>query len=185
MPQSEREIHLRAWKPGDEEELVGIANNRKIWRNMTDRFPHPYTLRDAAAWIEISKERPQDQRHFAILLDRSIVGGTGFGRLDDLCTKTAEIGYWVAEPWWGLGIAPRALAMATEIAFRDFDFERLQANVLEWNLRSCRVLEKAGYQLEARLKRQAFKDGQVCDQWMYALLRTTTGKVSVKAAAKP
>jgi RimJ/RimL family protein N-acetyltransferase len=106
-------------------------------------------------------------------MGKELVGGAGFARLEDLCTKTAEIGYWLSEHWWGQGIAPRALEMATEIALRDFDFERLQATVLEWNSRSCRVLEKVGYQLEARHARRGFKDGCVCDMWMYALLRPT------------
>ena len=165
------EVTLRPWKPGDEAALAQIANNRKIWRNMTDRFPHPYTHDDAIAWIAHSRTEPENQRHFAICVGEQIVGGAGFTRLEDLSRRTAEIGYWLGEPFWGQGIAPRTLAMATEIAFRDFDFERLQATVVEWNDRSCRVLEKVGYELEARLARGTFKDGVVCDAWLYARLR--------------
>ena len=173
MTDVETVVALRPWKEGDEDALVPIANNRKVWRNMTNRFPHPYTLDDATEWIERAATPPEDQRHFAIWMDERIVGGAGFARLEDLCTRTAEIGYWLGEPWWGRGVAPRALAMATEIAFRYFDFVRLQATVLEWNTRSCRVLEKAGYQLEARQARRGFKDETVCDMWLYALLRPT------------
>lgn len=167
-------VALRAWRVGDEEQIVSIANNRNIWRNLTDQFPHPYTHLDAVTWIEASRENPDDQRHFAVLIDDTLVGGAGFARLTDLNTRSAEIGYWIGEPWWGRGIAVQALLLATEIAFRDFDFERLQAGVLGWNKRSCRVLEKAGYTLDACLERAAFKDGEVCDQYLYSLVRPVT-----------
>ena len=64
-----------------------------------------------------------------------------------------------------------ALASATKLAFRDFDFVRLQAGVLEWNPASRRVLEKVGYSLEGLHRRHIYKDGEICDQFMYALLR--------------
>lgn len=165
------QIELRPWQPGDVAPLAAIANNRKIWRNMTNRFPFPYTREAAEQWIRVANERPRDQRHFAVLVDDQVAGGAGFTRLDDLATRSAEIGYWLGEPWWGQGIAGRALAHATEVAFRDYDFVRLQANVLAWNPRSCRVLEKAGYTCEARLARAAFKDNEICDLLLYAMLR--------------
>ena len=164
-------VRLRPWRSGDEAALVGIANNRNLWRNLTNRFPHPYTYDDAVTWIGIANARPEDALHFAIISEGEITGGVGFSRQEDLYTRTAEIGYWVGEPHWGRGIATEALTLASEVALRDFDFARLQAGVLEWNRASCRVLEKAGYELEARLLRQGYKDGKVCDIWMYALLR--------------
>lgn len=123
------------------------------------------------AWIVAANEQPENQRHMAVLLGERLVGGVGFTRLGDLNTRTAEIGYWIGEPWWGQGIAVKALAQATEIAFRDYDFERLRAEVLGWNKPSCRVLDKAGYKFEARLERAAFKDGEVCDLYLYGLVR--------------
>ncbi len=164
-------LQLRLWAPGDETALVQLADNRNIWRNLTNRFPHPYTHKDAAAWISESNQRPQDAKHCSVLLAGEIVGGVGFDRQDDLRARTAEIGYWVGEQYWGQGIATESLLLATELAFRDYDFVRLQAGVLEWNPASCRVLEKAGYRLEARLRQQGFKDGEICDMLMYALLR--------------
>ena len=162
---------LRPWQPDDKTRLSTIANNRRIWRNMTNRFPHPYEVDDAVRWIEFSNTQSQDQRHFAIVDDDVVVGGAGFTRLTDLLTRTAEIGYWIGEPYWGRGIATAALNEATVMAFRDFDFVRLQAGVLDWNPGSRRVLKKAGYTLEARLKKQIYKDDAVCDQLIYALLR--------------
>jgi len=164
-------IEIRLWRVGDEEVLPRLANNRRIWRNLTNGFPHPYERSDAIDWIERANLQPENAQHFAIVVDDAVVGGVGFTRLQDLHTRTAEIGYWVGEPFWGHGIATNALESATELAFRDFDFVRLQAGVFAWNPASCRVLAKVGYSLEGRLRKQIYKDGEVCDQLMYALLR--------------
>ena len=165
-------LALRPWRPGDEGALVRHANNRAVWRNMTNRFPHPYTLRDALAWIAVANQNRDNARHYAIDHGGEAIGSVGFERLDDLRTRTAEIGYWIGEPFWGRGIAPAALARATREAFGAYDFERLQATVLDWNPRSARVLQKCGYQLEGIERRAAFKDGQVCDLHMYVQLRS-------------
>jgi ribosomal-protein-alanine N-acetyltransferase len=167
-------FELRPWQRGDEAALSQLANNRRIWRNLTDSFPHPYRLQDAVDWIEFSKpqtENAENTQHLAIVLHGEPVGGVGFERLRDLCTRTAEIGYWIGEPFWGRGIATSALSAATDLAFREFDFVRLQAGVLEWNPASCRVLEKVGYSPEGLQRGKIYKDGEVCGQFMYALLR--------------
>ena len=167
-------LHLRPWRAGDEDALVPLANDRAVWRNMTERFPHPYTAADAAFWLGIANERPEDQAQFAVLRDGALVGGVGFDRKTDLHTRTAEIGYWVGREHWGRGIATEALTLATAAAFEHFDFVRLQAGVLGWNTPSCRVLEKAGYALEARHARLGFKDGEVTDIHLYVRLRDAT-----------
>jgi ribosomal-protein-alanine N-acetyltransferase len=171
MALSSESVDIRSWQSGDEDALTRLANNRKLWRNMTNRFPHPYGRADAIDWIRLANSQPSDAQHFAVVIGGAAVGGVGFERLRDLSTRTAEIGYWIGEPFWGRGIATAALAAATVLAFRDFDFVRLQAGVLAWNPASCRVLEKAGYSLEGRLRRQIYKDGVVCDLFMYSLLR--------------
>ncbi len=164
-------VEIRLWQKGDEEILPQLANNRGIWRNLTNRFPFPYERQDAVDWIATANRAPENAQHFAIVVDSAVVGGVGFERLQDLSTRTAEIGYWIGEPFWGRGIATMALASATRLAFRDFDFVRLQAGVLEWNPASRRVLEKVGYSLEGLHRRHIYKDGEICDQFMYALLR--------------
>ena len=164
-------VSVRLWDEGDADVLPSLANNRRIWRNLTNRFPHPYEHRDAVEWIKTANQHPEDARHMAVVADGTVVGGVGFERLTDLSTRTAEIGYWIGEPYWGRGIATKALVAATEIALGGFDFVRLQAGVLSWNPASCRVLEKAGYSFEGRLRNQAYKDGEVCDHLMYARIR--------------
>jgi [ribosomal protein S5]-alanine N-acetyltransferase len=166
---------LRPWRAGDEADLVRFGDDRAIWRNMTSRFPHPYTLDDARAWLAIANTHPEDGCNLAIELAGQAIGGIGFRRKADLHTRTAEIGYWLGQPFWGRGLAAAALRLATDHAFAGFDFVRLQASVMSWNPRSCRVAEKAGYVLEARLKQHVFKDGEFCDLLLHVLLRSMRG----------
>jgi RimJ/RimL family protein N-acetyltransferase len=162
---------LRPWRPRDVDALVRYANNRRIWLNLTDRFPHPYTRTDAEAWIARCAAQAGQATHLAIDVDGVSVGGVGFDRGRDVYRLTADIGYWLAEPFWGRGLATVALRAATTHAFARFDLERLQAAVFEWNPASVRVLEKAGYGFEGRLRRSITKDGRVGDTLLYARLR--------------
>ncbi len=160
---------LRPWRKGDEASLVECANNRKVWLNLTDRFPHPYTPGHAAEWIRGQRGRAAD--HFAIDVDEQAIGAIGFERGFDVHARTATIGYWLGEAYWGRGIATAALQLVTDHAFANFELDRLEASVFEWNPASRRVLEKAGYELEARHRRSVFKDGHVMDAFVYAKLR--------------
>jgi ribosomal-protein-alanine N-acetyltransferase len=165
------QIVLRPWRRSDVSSLVRHANNRKIWLNLRDIFPHPYTHAEAEKWIAICESNRSPTTNFALELQGEAVGGIGCRLLDDVHSKTAEIGYWLGEPFWGRGITTAALKQTTEYAFQTFSLERLQALVFEWNLASARVLEKAGYVLEGRLRRSIFKDGRVADSLLYARLR--------------
>ena len=154
----------------DARALARGADNPRVARNLRDRFPHPYTLRDAKKWIRIA--RGMDPiRHFAIEVDGEAVGGVGFDPLDDIDHRTAEIGYWLAEPFWGRGIATAALEAVSDYAFEALDLVRLQARVYEGNPASMRVLEKTGYVCEARLRRSVTKAGRTIDSFLYARLR--------------
>ena len=164
-------VILRRWRRGDEGALVHHADNRNVWRNMTDRFPYPYGARDAEAWIAQRTADVGRPTQLAITLDGEPIGGIGFERQPELGRLTAEIGYWLGESHWGRGLAPEALRLATGYAFAEFDFVRLQAGVLDWNPRSRRVLEKVGYRFEGRLAKAVVKDGAVIDRWLYARLR--------------
>ena len=162
---------LRPWAPGDEEALVRHGDNRSIWRNLTDKFPHPYTLEQADNWIAYCQDLPEGQWPLAIEVDGEAVGGIGVERYRDLSRMTGEIGYWLGEAVWGRGLATEAVRTLSRWAFREQDFERLQATVLEWNPASARVLEKAGYVLEARLRKSIVKDGEIIDSMVYGRLR--------------
>jgi len=158
---------VRSWEWSDRDSIVLHASNRKVWLNLRDRFPHPYTKKDAQTWLDIVVDsRPET--NFAIAVNDEAVGGIGFSLQADVGRRSAEIGYWLGEDYWGHGIASEALTVVTEYAFANFDFCRLYAHVFEWNAASMRVLEKAGYVLEGRLKKSVTKDNQTIDQLMYA-----------------
>lgn len=162
---------LRPWRVGDEPALVRHAGNRNVWLNLRDRFPHPYTAADAEAWIAHVASQGEPPLHFAIVVADEPVGAVGLEPLPDVHRLTAEIGYWIAEPHWGRGLATEATRRLTEYAFARFPFVRLEAGVFEWNPASRRVLEKAGYRLEARQRHNVVKDGRIGDSFLYARLR--------------
>jgi RimJ/RimL family protein N-acetyltransferase len=166
---------LRPWTPDDEASLVRHANNRRIWRNVRDRFPHPYTENDAKLWIKIAN-RDTTMLNLAIEVDGHAVGDVGVLFKDDVYRRSAEIGYWLGETYWNRGLASRAVAAVSDYVFAYFDIVRLYANVFAHNVASARVLEKAGYTLEARLRQSVFKDGQILDEMVYARLRTLEDK---------
>jgi len=164
-------IHIRPWQLSDKPALLRYANNRNVWINLTDIFPHPYTADDADRWLWRCGAEQRPHTNLAIDLEAEAIGGTGIELKKDVYRKTAGIGYWTGEPFWGRGFATRALLMMTEYAFANFDVERLQAGVFDWNPASARVLEKAGYRLEGRMRRNIFKDGRYADELIYAKLR--------------
>lgn len=163
------EYALRSWSWDDAPALVRYANNRGIWLNVLDAFPHPYTQADADDWLNrvVDQDRPTS---FAIATESEAIGGIGVHPKDDVRRLTAEIGYWLAEPFWGKGIMTDAVRTVVEFAFVTFGILRVEAFVYEWNLASCRVLEKAGFVQEARLRRRVTKDGKTIDELLYALV---------------
>jgi RimJ/RimL family protein N-acetyltransferase len=162
---------LRPWRRSDIGSLVRYANNRNIWLNLRNVFSHPYTRAAAEEWFTICESNRGPTTNFAIELNGVAIGGVGCQLLTDVHCKTAEIGYWLGEPFWRRGIATAAVKQMTDYAFRAFALERIQALVFEWNTPSARVLEKAGYQLEGRLRHSIFKDGRLADSLLYARLR--------------
>lgn len=161
---------MRSWRGSDVPSLVRHADNVKVWRNLRDRFPHPYTAAHGEAWVRAAAAaRPET--HFAIAVEDEAAGGVGLELGSDICRRTAEIGFWLGEAYWGRGIATQAVRALTGLAFSRFDLVRVQAGVLEWNPASMRALEKAGYVREARLRRAAVKDGHVLDLILYSILR--------------
>jgi RimJ/RimL family protein N-acetyltransferase len=158
---------IRSWEPSDLGALVRYANNRHIWINLRDRFPHPYTTADGRAFLRQVREQAAATA-FAIAVNGEAVGGIGYQVQADVERVSAEIGYWLGEPFWGRGIATEALMAMTRHAVAAHGLTRVFALPFAWNAASCRVLEKAGYALEGRLRNSAIKDGRVTDQLQYA-----------------
>ena len=138
--------------------------------NLRDRFPYPYTDRDARNWLDCIVGH-QPETNFAISVAGEAVGGIGFILQPDVARRSVEIGYWLGEKFWGRGIATEAVVAVTDHAFANHDLCRVYAHVFEWNRASARVLEKAGYELEGRMRKSVTKDGQTIDQLMYAVVR--------------
>lgn len=161
------DCQIRSFRPDDAPALAQYTNNRKIWLNLRDAFPHPYKLEHAAAWIRMAG-RQYPEVSFAIASPDEVIGGIGLGLQTDVNYRSSEIGYWLGEPFWGRGIATAALSALTDYAFAHYDLIRLFAYVFEWNPASMRVLEKAGYAYEGRLRKSATKDGKTVDQFLYA-----------------
>jgi len=134
-------------------------------------FPHPYTESDADAWLAHATDRDNAPWIFAIEVNGEAVGGIAIERGSDIETHSAEIGYWLGEPFWGRGIATAAVRGITARAFEETDLYRVSAWVFAWNPASMRVLEKAGYHREGTLIRSAVKDGVLLDRVVYAITR--------------
>ena len=165
-----RHFLIREWRRGDEGSLVRHANNPNVSRNMRDRFPHPYTRADADWWIgHASAQMPPT--NFAIVVDGEAAGGIGFILQEDVSRRSAEIGYWLGEAYWGRGIATDAVRAMTDHIFANFDVCRIYATVFESNPASSRVLDNAGFVLEGRLRKAVTKSGETIDALMYAVLR--------------
>ena len=161
---------LRPFRPADAASLARHANNRQIWLNLRDLFPHPYTVSDAEAYIaRVAADEPVTR--FAVDVGGEAVGNVSPKLGGDIERRSAEIGYWLGEAYWGRGIMSDAVRAATEYALAELDLLRVFAVPFVRNPASARVLERAGYQLEGTMRRSAVKDGVVLDQLLYAAVR--------------
>jgi RimJ/RimL family protein N-acetyltransferase len=161
---------LRPWHPDDAAALVQHANNRHIWLNLRDGFPHPYTIEDADRWLSMANAQPPT-RHFAIVVQGEAAGGIGLLLKEDVYFRSAEIGYWLGESYWGRGIVTEAVSRVVDYAWQTFDICRIYAGVFDYNKPSTRVLEKAGFTFEARLHKSVTKAGRTADELIYAVTR--------------
>ena len=161
---------LRDWQEEDAPALAAHADNRKIWSNLRDQFPHPYRLEHAREFIRRAGEA-SPRTVFAIATDDEAIGSIGLMPGRDVHRFTAELGYWLAEPYWGRGIVTMAVQAAVLYAFEELGLRRVYAEPYATNPASARVLEKAGFRLEGRLRASVFKEGRVLDQLLYAIVR--------------
>lgn len=161
---------VREWRGDDRDSLVRFANNRNVWRNLIDRFPHPYTEADADSWLgRVVGAAPCT--HWAIEVEGRAAGSIGIMVGQDVYAKSAHFGYWLGEPYWGRGIMTAAVRATVDHVFSSFDLIRLEAPVFEWNPASMRVLEKCGFAREGVLRRSVHKDGEIIDAVLYARVR--------------
>jgi [ribosomal protein S5]-alanine N-acetyltransferase len=161
------DYQIRSLQQDDRDTIVKYANNKKISANLRDGFPFPYTIADATSWLdEVLHQKPET--HFAIATLHELIGGIGLSIQSDVSHRSAELGYWIGEPYWGKGIATAAVRSLTAWGFRRLDLLRIYANVFESNPASARVLEKAGFILEGRMRKHVTKEERVMDMLLYA-----------------
>ncbi len=165
------EISLRPWKHDDIDTLISIANNFNIAKNLTDKFPYPYTRADGERFIEYAINSKSSQL-FAIDLQGTAIGGIGIHPQDDIYRKNAEIGFWLAESHWGNGYMRIAISKITTYTFQTIEIERIYARVFENNIASQRVLQKSGFQLDGKFQKTIFKNNEFLDEYIYSLRKT-------------
>jgi RimJ/RimL family protein N-acetyltransferase len=161
---------LRPWTSGDLGSLVKYADNFNVAKYLTGLFPHPYTEDDGRRFIKMAMSG-KPTNIFAIEVNGVAAGGIGVHPQQDIHCKTAELGYWLAEPFWGQGIVTHAVKEMVGYAFENFDIVRLYARPFSNNKASQRVLEKAGFDLEAIHRKSIFKNGEVLDELVFAIVR--------------
>lgn len=166
-----KNIIIRKWDLADAPQLAIFANNKLIADNLRDTFPYPYTIKDANNYIQAAIKDDPSARLFAIDLNGLAIGSIGAIFKDDVYRKNAEIGYWLAEEYWGKGIATASISLIVRYIFDNFDIIRIYAEAYADNIASHRALEKAGFRKEGIFRKNIIKNNRIKDSLIYALLR--------------
>ncbi|MCP4672528.1 MAG: GNAT family N-acetyltransferase [Desulfobacula sp.] len=160
---------LRDWVEDDAHSLAKYANNIKILRNLRDLFPYPYRLKDAQNFISnVTQVDPKTV--FAIATEHEAIGSIGLSMGSDVHRYTAELGYFLAEPYWGKGIMTGAVKAAVDYAINELKLNRVYAEPYQANKSSEKVLIKAGFTKEGIMRANVFKDGKILDQVLYGFI---------------
>ena len=166
------EVKIRSWKLSDAKDLAAALSNKNVQNNLRDGLPYPYTEKDGAEFISAMLNADKnDTFAFAITADEKVIGSIGVFRQANIHRKTAELGYYIAEEYWGKGIMTEAVRQICNYVFENSDIIRIYAEPFATNIASCRVLEKAGFQFEGTLRSNAVKNGKVMDMKMFSLLK--------------
>jgi RimJ/RimL family protein N-acetyltransferase len=158
---------IRPWQLDDANSVARHANNRKVWIALRDFFPHPYTIEDAHTFLK-SVINSEAATLFCVEANGAAAGGISIRLGADVHRQTAELGYWLGQEFWGRGIMTEAVAAFTDFCFEQFQLRRIYAEPFANNPASVRVLEKAGFAFEGRLKNNVLKDGKLLDSLLYA-----------------
>lgn len=164
---------IRRWRLSDAKDLAAAISNKKVQDNLRDGLPYPYTERDGAEFISAMLAADEDAAFaFAIAVGDRAAGSIGVFRQGNIHRQTAELGYYLAEEYWGRGLMTEAVKQVCRYVFDKSDILRIYAEPFACNAASCRVLEKAGFRYEGTLRSNAVKNGRVLDMKMYSLLKT-------------
>ena len=163
---------IRKWELSDAENLAKALSNKKVQDNLRDGLPYPYTEQDGKDFIYAMLSADENETFaFAITVDNIAIGSIGVFRQGNIHRRTAELGYYIAEEYWGKGIMTEAVRQICEYVFSESDIIRIYAEPFAYNTASCRVLEKAGFQYEGTLRSNAVKNEKVIDMKMYSKIK--------------
>ncbi len=160
---------LRPFQIEDKKALAKHANNENISNNLRDRFPHPYTEKEAEWFINFALENNDPLKIFAIEINNEAAGAIEFWPGEDVYRLNAEIGYWLGEEHWGKGIMTAVIKAMVQYIFEYFEVKRIYALPFASTTGSIRALEKAGFSKEASIKNGVIKSGRVLDYHIYSI----------------
>ncbi len=170
-------VDIRKWRREDAPALAAMLNNPRILKNLRDGLPYPYTEKDGEEYINAMLSADETKTFaFAITADGALAGSIGVFRRDNIHCRTAEMGYYAAEPYWGQGVMTEAVRKTCEYIFSHTDILRIFAEPFAHNAASCRVLEKAGFQLEGVMRQNAVKNGEIIDMKLYSRLKERSSR---------
>jgi [ribosomal protein S5]-alanine N-acetyltransferase len=174
-------LYIRDVLETDKNSIVKYADNKKIFENLRDSFPFPYTIEDADNWLNFLKEH-SPKRSFAIANDEELIGAIGIEPFSDVNRHSGELGYWLGEPFWGKGIATHAVKKFIPYVFDNYDLIKIFAYVFSSNPSSGKVLLKAGFKFEGCLRHQIVKEGKILDQLVYGILKEEVLPLRIKSS---
>ncbi|MCL2383468.1 MAG: GNAT family N-acetyltransferase [Oscillospiraceae bacterium] len=165
------EVSIRKWRIEDAEELSNAMNNKKILDNLRDGIPYPYTIEHAKEFImKMLSVKTDSEYSWAIIVDNKVAGNIGAIRKSNIHSHTAEMGYYISEPHWGKGIMTNVVKEVCKYIFENTDIIRIFAEPFADNIASCKVLEKAGFELEGVLRKNAIKNGEILNTKIYSII---------------
>lgn len=164
---------IRKWQLADAKDLATALSNKKVQDNLRDGLPYPYTEQDGEDYISLMLDADENNTFaFAVTVGEKVIGSISAFRQDNIHRQSAELGYYIAEEYWGKGIMTEAVKQLCDYVFAHTDIIRIYAEPFAYNIASCRVLEKAGFICEGTLRSNAVKNGKVLDVKMYSKLKT-------------
>lgn len=163
-------VRLREITESDLQWMALYGNNENLSRNLRDAFPFPYTMDHAVGFLNLVNEM-NPKTIFAIEFEGKYVGNMGLYPGSDVYRKSAELGYFIGEPFWNKGIVSRAIPLMLEFGFTNLDIVRIHAGVFSFNTASQRVLEKCGFTLEGIFAKSVIKNDILYDEYRYAILK--------------
>ena len=165
-------VKIRHFRIGDSQRLASLLNNKNIWNNLRDYIPYPYTEKDAIEYIKFCNSQ-NPRTYFAIEFSGELVGSIGLILQQDVYRKSAEIGYWIGEQYWGKGITSKAVKLIVDYGFSNLDIIRIFTGIFDFNIASQKVLIKNGFVNDGIFKNAIYKNGRLCDEIRFSITDQT------------